>query len=184
MHLPPNLLLTALLLLFPSPSLTQSCSGVGYRDVCCPGLIIGTSSNANNLDGLTCCDGDPTHAIQIGLSSCTAGTSVAMTVLASVSGGVSAGSTTSNSVEGSMTTQGGGGVTGKGPKTSVMGSGSTTILTGTSDTSATSTTATIETVGGTSTSTTASSTAGGAMITQGPLLLVGGAAALFAYGVM
>lgn len=148
MHLPPQLcLLVATILLFPSPSLSQSCSG------------------------------DPTQGIQIGLSSCTA--------LTSVSGGVSAGTTISSStVEGSMTTQGMSDVTKsrttlpKGPKTSMMGSGSTTVLAGTS------TTPTVETVGGTSTSTSSSSTAGGAMITKGPLLLVGGAAALFAYGVM
>ncbi len=121
-----------------------------------------------------------------GLSSFTAGTSIATTALTSVSGGVGAGAgtTVSSSVDGSMLTQGGSGLTGKGPKTS-EGLGGTTVLSGTNSVmSSLSTTATVETVGGTRTSKTASSTGGGAMITQGPLLLVGGAAALFAYGVM
>jgi hypothetical protein len=78
-----------------------------------------------------------------------------------------------------MTTQG------RGPRTSATGSGSTTFLTGSSSsTSGIGLSASVETVGGLRTSTTTPSTAGGAMIPQGPLLLVGGAAALFAYGVM
>ncbi|KAH8795364.1 hypothetical protein BGZ57DRAFT_865392 [Hyaloscypha finlandica] len=180
MHLPPQLLFTTLLLVSPSISNKKSCPEVGCRDACCSGLIIGNPSNANNLDGLTCCDGDPTHPIRIGLSSCTAGTPVAMTALASVSSGGSAGTTTmSSNLEGSVTTQG------RGPRTSVTGSGSTTVLTGSSSsTSGTGLSASVETVGGSSTSTTTPSSAGGAMIPQGPLLLVGGAAALFAYGVM
>jgi hypothetical protein len=96
-----------------------------------------------------------------------------------VSGGVSAGtmrrSPSTGGTEGSMTTQG---------KILVTGSGRTTMLTGSSSrTSGTGTTVAVETVGGTSTGT-SFSTGGGAMITQGPLLLMGAAASIFAYGAM